>query len=119
MRYEVTHLKAPWPDGVAVGDVVELDPVPAWALGKCKPAVDLVANVRPGEPESAPEAVEALEVPKVPAAEENAADPDPEPVAGASAGRAALEVEAKALGVSFNARTSDATLTERIAAAKA
>lgn len=40
MRVEVTHLKAPWPDGTVVGSVVDLpgDGVPGWALGKCKPA---------------------------------------------------------------------------------
>jgi hypothetical protein len=32
--------------------------------------------------------------------------------------RAAMEIEAKALGVSFNARTSDKVLAERIAAAR-
>lgn len=39
MKVEVTHLKAPWPDGTAVGLVVDLpgDEVPGWALGKCKP----------------------------------------------------------------------------------
>jgi hypothetical protein len=32
----VTLLKAPWPAGAAVGDVVELrEALPAWAVGKC------------------------------------------------------------------------------------
>lgn len=38
MKLQITHLKAPWPDGANVGDVVEftkLDEVPAWAVGKC------------------------------------------------------------------------------------
>ena len=36
MNVKVTHLKAPWPAGVALGDVVELaGPVPEWAAGKC------------------------------------------------------------------------------------
>lgn len=38
--YRITHLKAPWPSGVRVGDVIELDAVPAWALGKCEPAAE-------------------------------------------------------------------------------
>ena len=40
MRVEVTHLKAAWPEGTRVGDVVDLDgdKLPAWAVGKCKPA---------------------------------------------------------------------------------
>ncbi len=42
MKVTVTHLKAPWPAGAAVGSVVELpgDSVPAWAVGKCRPAAD-------------------------------------------------------------------------------
>jgi hypothetical protein len=36
MRVKVTHLKAPWPAWVALGDVLELaGPVPEWAVGKC------------------------------------------------------------------------------------
>lgn len=40
MKVQITHLKAPWPEGAGVGDVVELQvsEVPAWALGKCTPA---------------------------------------------------------------------------------
>lgn len=37
MRYVITHLKAPWPLGAVVGDVLELETVPVWAVGKCKP----------------------------------------------------------------------------------
>lgn len=38
MKLRITHLKAPWPEGAKVGDVVELDvsAVPAWAVGKCE-----------------------------------------------------------------------------------
>jgi DNA repair exonuclease SbcCD ATPase subunit len=37
MRVAVTHLKAPWPTGVAIGSVVALAcaAVPGWAAGKC------------------------------------------------------------------------------------
>jgi hypothetical protein len=40
MKVQITHLKAPWPEGAGVGDVVELQApeLPAWALGKCTPA---------------------------------------------------------------------------------
>lgn len=38
MKVQITHMKAPWPSGAVVGDVLELDEVPAWAVGKCKPA---------------------------------------------------------------------------------
>lgn len=34
MKARITHLKAPWPLGARVGDVVELQAVPAWAVGK-------------------------------------------------------------------------------------
>lgn len=40
MKLTITHLKAPWPAGAMVGDVIELAEVPAWALGKCVPADD-------------------------------------------------------------------------------
>lgn len=60
MKYVVTHLKAPWPAGVVVGSVLELDAVPEWAVGKCEPAAD-DAEVTAGLPQ--PEA---------------AADPQPE-----------------------------------------
>lgn len=37
MKVIITHLKAPWPEGAALGDIVELDAplMPAWAVGKC------------------------------------------------------------------------------------
>jgi len=35
MRVEITHLKAPWPLGAVVGNVLQLDAVPVWAAGKC------------------------------------------------------------------------------------
>ena len=34
--YTIKHLKAPWPAGAVVGDVIEFEQVPAWALGKCE-----------------------------------------------------------------------------------
>lgn len=46
MLYRITHLKAPWPAGAAVGDVVDMPAVPDWATGKCQPAEDgAVASV--------------------------------------------------------------------------
>lgn len=38
MKLRITHLKAPWPAGARVGDVIDLPEVPAWAVGKCTPA---------------------------------------------------------------------------------
>ena len=36
MKVKVTHLKAPWPAGAGVGDVVEFaGALPEWAAGKC------------------------------------------------------------------------------------
>ncbi|MBP9148700.1 MAG: hypothetical protein KBG00_07945 [Rhodoferax sp.] len=35
MRLQITHLKAPWPLGAVVGDVLDLPSIPAWAVGKC------------------------------------------------------------------------------------
>lgn len=113
MKYIITHLKAPFPEGAKVGDVVDFPDVPAWALGKVIPAPDdvqeacIVANIEPvvSEPE--------------PVASEPVIGAAPEPVSEhVTLSRDALEVEAKALGVSFNARTSDETLIQRIAAAK-
>lgn len=40
MKLTITHLKAPWPAGAAIGDVIELPSVPPWALGKCAPAAE-------------------------------------------------------------------------------
>jgi hypothetical protein len=103
MKYVITFLKAPWPLGARVGDVIELDHVPAWAVGKCSPAADdaevtvsfapaLVVNVPP-----------VVEVPEV----------------EAEVSRKAMEAEAKALGVEFRSNLSDEKLAERIAEAKA
>lgn len=36
MKVRITQLKAPWPEGVRVGDTHEFSgPMPAWAIGKC------------------------------------------------------------------------------------
>lgn len=40
MKVRITHLKAPWPAGSGVGDVLELAEVPAWAVGKCEQVAD-------------------------------------------------------------------------------
>lgn len=40
MLLTITHLKAPWPQGAVVGDVIDLLGVPSWALGKCTAAPD-------------------------------------------------------------------------------
>ena len=35
--YIIKHLKAPWPKGAKVGDIIEFDELPGWAAGKCEP----------------------------------------------------------------------------------
>lgn len=35
MKIRITHMKAPWPEGAQVGDVLKVDAIPAWAAGKC------------------------------------------------------------------------------------
>ena len=49
MKLTITHLKAPWPQGAMVGDVIDLPSVPSWALGKCTaaPAGAVVTIVQP------------------------------------------------------------------------
>lgn len=34
--YIIKHLKAPWPKGAKVGDIIEFDALPGWAAGKCE-----------------------------------------------------------------------------------
>ena len=34
--YIIKHLKAPWPKGAKVGDIIEFDVLPGWAAGKCE-----------------------------------------------------------------------------------
>lgn len=53
MKLTITHLKAPWPTGAVVGDVIELANVPAWAVGNCAPADDSAA-VTVGAVQAAP-----------------------------------------------------------------
>lgn len=40
MNYEIKALKAPWPKGAKVGDVIDMPFLPAWAEGKCSVAAD-------------------------------------------------------------------------------
>lgn len=122
-KHTITHLKAPWPLGAKVGDVIELAHVPAWAMGKCSPAGDdaevtaafeskaITVNIVPND--------EALEAESKAQAEAQAlADAEAKAKSEAEA-RQALEAEAKAMGVEFRANISDEKLAERIAEAKA
>ena len=40
MKARITHLKAPWPSGAKVGDVVEVERISPAFVGKCSPASD-------------------------------------------------------------------------------
>ena len=70
MKVTVTHLKAPWPAGAAVGSVVELpgDSIPGWAAGKCREADADAEASHTWEP-PAPAVEAQAEAPKVDAAE--------------------------------------------------
>ena len=61
MLVQITHLKAPWPDGAQVGDTISFDVVPAWALGKCLEIEGDPAQpefvVNPAEPEPLPASI--------------------------------------------------------------
>jgi hypothetical protein len=56
MKARITHMKAPWPEGAAVGAVVlfAAGAVPAWAAGKCVEAgeADEPTLVVPAAPEA-------------------------------------------------------------------
>jgi hypothetical protein len=42
VKFRITHLKAPWPKGFSVGDVVDLPtPLSPAFWGKCEPVADL------------------------------------------------------------------------------
>lgn len=64
LKVEVTHLKAPWPAGAAIGSVVLLAAalLPAWAAGKCivLPREDEREPVGTWEPPAAPSAPELV-----------------------------------------------------------
>lgn len=93
MKLTITHLKAPWPTGAVVGDVIELASVPAWAVGKCAPADDSAA-VTVGAVQAAPAV----------ATQEPSIDD--------------LREQAKALGIKVDGRWSRERLADEIAKAQ-
>lgn len=94
MKLAITHLKAPWPTGAVVGDVIELANVPTWAVGKCAPADDDAA-VTVGAVQAAP------------------ADEKQEPSIDG------LREQAKALGIKIDGRWSRERLAAEIEKAQA
>ena len=101
MKLTITHLKAPWPTGAVVGDVIELASVPTWAVGKCAPADDS-ATVTVGAVQAAP-AVQVVQV--VQAKQEPSIDD--------------LREQAKALGIKVDGRWSVDRLAAEIQKAQA
>lgn len=172
MKARITHMKAPWPSGAKVGQLVEFNAgaIPAWALGKCvQVGDDAVADHTVEAPSASTAAVasnleskltreereqignelrrihdEAGQAARVLEAEnaelrEQLAAKDllilelqtaPSGKAGSDIdeqaaaekaqmeARAALEAEAKALGVEFSKNIGDKALAERIATKK-
>lgn len=58
-QYRIDVLKGPFPEGSKVGDVIEFDCVPAWALGK----VSFIGeSVAPAELQEATEVPDGVEV---------------------------------------------------------
>lgn len=49
--YIIKHLKAPWPKGAKVGDIIEFDVLPGWAAGKCELGGTRATLKTPGAPE--------------------------------------------------------------------
>lgn len=97
MLLTITHLKAPWPSGAVVGDVIELASVPAWAVGKCAPADDGAA-VTVGVVQAAP-AAQVVQSKQEPSADD-------------------LREQAKALGIKIDGRWSRERLADEIAKAQ-
>jgi hypothetical protein len=57
MLLTITHLKAPWPAGAVVGDVIDLPSIPPWALGKftAAPAGAVVTIAQPAAEQPEPQ----------------------------------------------------------------
>ena len=98
MKLTITHLKAPWPTGAVVGDVIELASVPTWAVGKCAPADDS-ATVTVGVVQAAP-AAQVVQAKQEPSIDD-------------------LREQAKALGIKVDGRWSVDRLATEIQKAQA
>lgn len=118
MRLQITHLKAPWPLGAVVGDVLELPEVPAWALGKCEPVgddVELTIVPLPVLDDEAKIAAALAEAEKQHAEElEAVAKAEADKKAAAEA-KAEAVAKAEALGIDVDKRWSTARILEEIA----
>ena len=132
IRLKIEALKAPWPQGAAVGDVVDLDAqsIPDWALGKCH-VTDEAVTLWHGEAvgDGAGVALPEITANVVPAglvmSESVEADPVAEAEAQATEERAAIDTKAalvekaKALGLDIDGRWSEKRLAQEVAKAEA
>ena len=101
MKLTITHLKAPWPTGAVVGDVIELASVPTWAVGKCAPADDGAAvTVSVVQAAPAVQVVQAVQAKQEPSIDD-------------------LREQAKALGIKVDGRWSADRLATEIQKAQA
>lgn len=119
MLVRITHLKAPWPPGALVNDVVELacDVLPEWAAGKCQPTTDaptLTHGTATGDGEPLPDLVANVVPESVSEADAQAA----EEAASLSAHLALIE-RARAAGIKPDGRWSDARLMQEVEKAEA
>lgn len=116
IRVRVTHLKAPWPAGVLVGDVIELDlpAVPQWAVGKCI-ATDSEPTVLYGQASSDAhhEYVENVVPDSV-----READAQAEKEAAEMREHDALMMRAHTVGLKVDRRWSSARLAQEVAKAE-
>ena len=121
MLVRITHLKAPWPPGALVNDVVQLhgDSIPPWAAGKCVPT-DAAPTITHGTATgdgtgvALPELVANIVPESVVEADAQAANE-----AAEIAAHAAMLDRAKAAGVKVDGRWSAARLAQEVAKAEA
>jgi hypothetical protein len=121
MLVRITHLKAPWPPGALVNDVVHLqgDSIPSWAAGKCEPtdaAPTLTHGTATGDGtgQALPDLVANVTPESVSDADAQAA----EEAASLSAHQALID-RAKSAGIKPDGRWSDARLMQEVQKAEA
>lgn len=118
MKVTITQLKAPWPMGAKVGDVIELqgfDGMPDWAKGKCRPVADDAEAAQVLERSALPK----VEVKAPTKAEPAAPAVDPDALAAAEALLAEARTEADELRARVVAAEAEsAKLREALAAAE-
>lgn len=61
MKVRIDVLKAPWPEGAKVGDVVEMEAITPAFVGKCTPVADDMLTAAEAEAKAEEEAKVAAE----------------------------------------------------------